>query len=154
MASERKHAQHGCGILSDAIQFTQHNTLQFHPHRSKWWLFVQLALLDDLCIGQHVVQQVEGNSKKLNKMEGFYRKECKARIYQQKERRDQFWQGHFPLGGRAGHLILQITSFSLVVAVGGVAGNHMYTAHGNHLWICMAGFVKHLGQPSKHRPLQ
>ena len=27
-------------VLLRLTYFTQHNTLQFHPHRSKWWVFV------------------------------------------------------------------------------------------------------------------
>ena len=27
-------------VLLRLTHFTQHNTLQFHPHRSKWWVFV------------------------------------------------------------------------------------------------------------------
>ena len=27
-------------VLLQLTYFTQHNTLQFHPHRSKWWVFV------------------------------------------------------------------------------------------------------------------
>lgn len=43
-------------------------------------------------------------------MEGFYRKEGGARSYYQKKIKDSFRQGHFPLEGRAGVIIMQMTS--------------------------------------------
>ena len=47
-------------------------------------------------------------------MEGFYRKEGEARALLAKERMYSFRQGHFPFGGTAGGVFMQITLSSSV----------------------------------------
>ena len=47
--------EHIMFVLLRLTYFTQHNTLQFHPRRSKWWVFViELRLDSCFFLGLHI----------------------------------------------------------------------------------------------------